>query len=212
MFTGIIEVLGTVSKILKISDSEIISPKRMEIILSITFNRNYITDLKIGDSLSINGTCLTITKIQNNNLFFELVKETIDKTCLKKLKIGDKVNVEKSMRISDRFDGHMVLGHIDCVGKIEKVFTLENETKMWIIIPRKFNQYVVEKGSVTVDGVSLTVVKVTNEKFSISLIPYTLTHTNLGTKSANEYVNIEFDIIGKYIHKYLPKNLLQQIK
>lgn len=212
MFTGIIEVLGTVSKISKIHESESTNPKKMDIILSIIFNKNYIKDLKIGDSLSINGTCLTITKIQNNKVFFELVKETVDKTCLKKLKAGDKVNVEKSMQISERFDGHMVLGHVDCVGIIEKIVPIENETKMWIKFPRKFNKYVVEKGSITLDGVSLTVVNVTGEKFSVALIPHTLSHTNLGIKLANEQVNIEFDIIGKYIFKYLPKKLLQQIK
>ncbi len=212
MFTGIIEVLGTVNKTSKICNYEITDPKRMDMLLSIIVNKNYIKDLKIGDSLSINGTCLTITKMHYNEVFFELVKETVDKTCLKQLKIGERVNVEKSMRASQGFDGHMVLGHVDCVGTIEKIVKLKNETKMWIIIPRKFDKYVVEKGSVSVDGISLTVVKAMDKKFLISLIPYTLTNTNLGFKSAKEKVNIEFDIIGKYIHKYLPKNLLQQIK
>ncbi|MGD1834643.1 MAG: riboflavin synthase [Nitrososphaeraceae archaeon] len=205
MFTGIIESLGTVKSVSKIDKSKLKHNSLVDTILKVNIGR-LKEGLKSGQSLSINGTCLTITKLQNNIVEFELIGETIKKTCLYNIKPGDKLNIERSMSMSGRFDGHIVQGHVDCVGAIMKKNNLAHETQILIKIPKQFMELVVSKGSISIDGISLTIVSIKNNSILISLIPHTLKNTTLGIKSKGDMVNIEFDILGKYIKNLLPKN------
>ncbi len=207
MFTGIIESLCEVKSIKHLKKNK--SNPLVRIKLSIDL-KELSKDLKIGQSVCINGTCLTITGLCDDIAEFELIGETVNRTCLNLIKKGDKVNTERSMKMSDRFDGHIVQGHIDCVGVIyDKIFSPQ-ETKIFIKIPddsRKLSSFIVTKGSIAVDGISLTIVDIKDNIFSISLIPHTLKITTLGIKTVGDPVNIELDIVGKYISKLLPKNL-----
>ena len=206
MFTGIIESLGTVKSISKIDKTNLKNKSLVDTILKVDIGR-LKKGLKPGQSLSINGTCLTITKLHKNISEFELIEETIKKTCLNNIKSGDKLNIERSMSASGRFDGHIVQGHVDCVGIIMKKNSLEHETQILIKLPKSFMNLVVSKGSITIDGISLTIVSIKNTSILISLIPHTLKNTTLGIKSKGDLVNVEFDILGKYIKNLLPKNL-----
>lgn len=207
MFTGIIESLCEVKSIKHLKKNK--SNPLVRIKLSIDL-KELSKDLKVGQSVCINGTCLTITGLSDDIADFELIGETVNRTCLNLIKKGDKVNTERSMKMSDRFDGHIVQGHIDCVGVIyDKIFSPQ-ETKIFIKIPddsRKLSSFIVTKGSIAVDGISLTIVDIKDNIFSISLIPHTLKITTLGIKTVGDPVNIELDIVGKYISKLLPKNL-----
>lgn len=206
MFTGIIESLCDVKSIKYLKNK--ISKSSPVIKLTIDL-KGLGKGLKIGQSISVNGTCLTITNLHNGIAEFELVGETVKRTCLNLIKKDDKTNIERSMRASGRFDGHFVQGHVDCIGIIHDKIILPNETKIIIEIPeekKEMLRFIVSKGSIAIDGISLTVVDVTGLLFSISLIPHTLKNTTLGIKSIGDPVNIEFDIVGKYISKLLPKN------
>jgi riboflavin synthase len=206
MFTGIVESLCEVKSIKYLKNK--ISKSSPEIKLTIDL-KGLGKGLKIGQSISVNGTCLTITNLHNGIAEFELVGETVKRTCLNLIKKGNKTNIERSMRASGRFDGHFVQGHVDCIGIIHDKIILPTESKIVIKIPeekKEMLRFIVSKGSIAIDGISLTVVDVTGLLFSISLIPHTLKTTTLGIKSIGDPVNIEFDIVGKYISKLLPKN------
>ena len=206
MFTGIVESLCEVKSIKYLKNN--ITKSSSEIKLTIDL-KGLGKGLKIGQSISVNGTCLTITNLRNGIAEFELVGETVKKTCLNLIKKGDKTNIERSMRASGRFHGHFVQGHVDCIGIIHDKIIFPTETKIVIKIPEEKKEmlsFIVSKGSIAIDGISLTVVDVTGLVFSISLIPHTLKNTTLGIKSIGDPVNIEFDIVGKYISKLLPKN------
>lgn len=208
MFTGIIESLCEIKSIDKIKKDD--SKYPAEIKLSIDIG-NLSKGLKIGQSIAVNGVCLTITKLNINIAEFSVIGETVRKTCLDSIKKGERVNIERSMRASGRFDGHFVQGHVDCTGIIYDKIVFPTETKLIIKISKELKesfQYIVQKGSITIDGISLTVVDIDNNNnlLSISLIPHTLNRTTLGIKSIGDKVNIEFDLIGKYISKLLPKN------
>lgn len=162
----------------------------------------HIENLEVGQSISLNGTCLTITKIMNNHYCeFDITNETIKKTTIGNLKLGDEINMERSIIIGSRLDGHFVLGHIDGVGTINKLEKKLTETKIWIKIPKKLTNFVVQKGSISIDGISLTIVDIINNVFSVCIIPQTLKITNFGTKKVGDKVNIETDILAKYIIK-----------
>ena len=206
MFTGIVESLCEVKSIKYLKNN--ITKSSSEIKLTIDL-KGLGKGLKIGQSISVNGTCLTITNLRNGIAEFELVGETVKKTCLNLIKKGDKTNIERSMRASGRFHGHFVQGHVDCIGIIHDKIIFPTETKIVIKIPEEKKEmlsFIVSKGSIAIDGISLTVVDVTGLLFSISLIPHTLKNTTLGIKSIGDPVNIEFDIVGKYISRLLPKN------
>ncbi|HET9773377.1 MAG TPA: riboflavin synthase [Nitrososphaeraceae archaeon] len=206
MFTGIVESLCEVKSIKYLKNN--IPKSSPEIKLTIDL-KGLGKGLKIGQSICVNGTCLTITNLRNGIAEFELVGETVKRTCLNLIKKGDKTNIERSMRASGRFDGHFVQGHVDCIGIIHDKIIFPTETKIVIEIPEEKKEmlsFIVSKGSIAIDGISLTVVDVTGLLFSISLIPHTLKNTTLGIKSIGDPVNIEFDIVGKYISKLLPKN------
>lgn len=200
MFTGIVEGTGIVKSISKIKAPKRTADKRIEIDLG-----KLSRGLHEGDSVSINGTCLTATSILRNTAFFEVVKETTKRTSLGLLKAGDRVNLERSLRINDRIEGHIVLGHIDGIGTIEDIVKVPSETKVWISVNKQISKLLVPKGSIALDGVSFTIVDVTNAAFSIALVPHTLAVTTFKSKKKGEKVNIEVDILSKYVAKLLPR-------
>jgi len=192
MFTGIIESAGQVKKLEQEQGN-----------LHIWCSCSFTHELKIDQSLAHNGVCLTVVEIQGNTYRVTAIKETLEKTNLGKMKVGDIVNLERCMQANGRFDGHIVQGHIDqtgvCVERKEEngswLFTFEYDTSTGNIT--------VEKGSITVNGVSLTVVNAQKNKFSVSVIPYTFGHTNFKNLRVKDTVNLEFDIIGKYVSRIL---------
>lgn len=192
MFTGIIEGLGKIEKFDKNTKTR--SEARMKISLG-----KLAQGLRVGDSVAINGVCLTAINIAKGIAEFEMVGETIKKTNLGRLENGDKVNIERSLKVGDRLEGHFVLGHVDGSGTILKINKQPNQIQIWIELPKKLTKYVAEKGSITVDGISLTVVDKIKNKFSVSIIPHTMQVTNLGLKKIGDKVNIETDVLGKYI-------------
>ena len=204
MFTGIIEGIGIVKSISKLECKNKVAGADTR--LSIHIGR-LKQGLKTGNSMSINGTCLTIIKLYKETADFELVDETVKRSCLGLIKPGDKVNIERSLRLTDRLEGHIVLGHVDTTGTIEEINTVSTETKMWIKInDQEVFRSIVPKGSIAVDGISLTLIEVKDQMVSIALIPYTLDNTTLGLKSRGDRVNIEIDIIGRYVTNNLLKN------
>lgn len=194
MFTGIITELGKVKAITPVKGG-----MRLEIAA-----KDVITDAKVGDSISVNGCCLTIVELSDNSWSADVVLETMKRTCLGELIPNDPVNLEASMKLQDRMGGHLVQGHVDGVGTIkEKKRNADGSTDVTIEAPASFLHYVVEKGSVAVDGVSLTVTTVTSNSFSFAMIPHTAKVTNLGWKQIGAKVNLEADLIAKYIEKMI---------
>ena len=202
MFTGIVEGLAEVKTISKVKEENKAVATKLRIYLG-KFHRG----LKAGDSVSVNGACLTVTRLYKGMADFDVVDETIKRTCLSLIRPGDKVNLERSLRLGNRLEGHIVLGHVDGIGIIEEVITYPTETKLWIRIEdRQLLSSIVPKGSIAIDGISLTPVEVKDDKVSISLIPHTLAITTLGLKSKGDGVNIEVDILSKYVRNNLPRN------
>jgi len=194
MFTGIIESLGIVKNIIKEGDN-----------IHISIESDFTSELKIDQSVAHNGVCLTTVAINGNEYTVTAIKETLDKSNFKHLKIGDKINLERAMILGARLDGHIVQGHVDqtaiCTGVIEEdgswVFNFEYDNSL--------NNITIEKGSITVNGTSLTVVNSKNNTFSVAIIPYTYDFTNFHTFKKGTVVNLEFDVIGKYVAKLLEK-------
>jgi riboflavin synthase len=202
LFTGIIQGLAEVKSISKIRSNN----KSADTKLCINLGGKLKGDLKVGDSLSINGACLTATRI-SKTVDFEIINETMNRTCLGLLKAGDKVNIERSLRLGDRLDGHFLLGHVDGIGIIKKIIKSPIQTKVWIRIQnKKLMSWIVPKGSIAIDGVSLTIIDIEDKDkmISVALIPHTLATTTLTLKSIGEKVNVETDIIGKYLSRHLP--------
>jgi len=194
MFTGIVEGIGKIEKISKNTKN------RSAIQMTVNLGK-YAKGLKIGQSVALNGVCLTATKLSKSNCVFEMIEETTRKTDLGNLKSGDIVNIERSLKTGDRLEGHFVLGHVDGVGVIKKIQNKPKEVQVWFEVPKKLSKYVVKKGSIAVDGISLTVVDVKNNLASVCLIPHTMEITNFKTKNVGDKLNIETDILGKYILK-----------
>jgi len=203
LFTGIIQQVAEVKSISKVDKTD----RAAAIAIGISLQKKKMQNLKTGDSLSINGVCLTALRI-SKTITFELINETVNRTCLGLLKAGDKVNVERSLRLGDRLEGHYLLGHVEGIGLIKKIINSSTGTKFWIKFRNKdLLSGIIPKGSIGVDGVSLTVID-TDEKsmvFSIGLIPHTLRATTLGLKSEGEGVNIETDIVARYLARRLPR-------
>jgi riboflavin synthase len=193
MFTGIIEEVGRIEKI---------SSPRGNIKLRLKASK-VLNDLKVGDSININGTCQTVIATDGNSFTVEAVEETLRKTNLGQLKTNDLVNLERALRFSDRLGGHLVTGHIDCVGKIKSITEKYGSLLYEFELPEKYVGYLVDKGSVAVDGISLTVVEILKDSFSVSIIPFTLDNTTLSTKRIGDLVNVETDLIGKYVERIL---------
>ena len=194
MFTGIIEGIGKVKKISK-------ATKNRSAIQMIVDLGKHGKGLKIGQSVALNGVCLTVTKLSKTGSTFEMIEETTKKTDLGNLKVGGIVNIERSLKAGDRLEGHFVLGHVDGVGFIKKIEQKPKEVQVWFEVPKSLSKYVVKKGSIAMDGISLTVVDVKKNLASVCLIPHTIEVTNFKTKDIGDKVNIETDILGKYILK-----------
>lgn len=190
MFTGIIEELGSVDEVKK--QGETIS-------LSIKANKT-MEDIKLGDSIAINGVCLTVTDIHDKRFFADVMPETFHTTTLANLQKGTIVNLERAMRADSRFGGHFVTGHVDTIGKITKRERRQNAIYIDISLPRNFANVVLLKGSIAIDGISLTVFNKADTNVTVSIIPHTANETVLGKKRVGEDVNIEIDVIGKYIY------------
>lgn len=188
MFTGIIQEVGAVTYFSRYQKSENLKV-RSKIVSS---------KAKVGDSISVNGACLTVTKIKSDILSFDLLGETIELTNLGLLKVGDRVNLEESLSAGSKISGHFVTGHIDCTGMIKNKGFINNNNFLELSLPNKFMNLLIPKGSVALDGVSLTVVNVLRDSFTVYLIAHTLENTILGKKGIGRKVNIEFDILAKY--------------
>lgn len=192
MFTGIVEEIGTIEGISINGNSNVIQ---------ISAN-NVLEGTVIGDSIAVNGVCLTVTDISNNSFNADIMPETLNRTYMKNLHKGDKVNLERAMLVGSRFGGHVVSGHIDGIGKITDIFLNDNAVWYTIESSREILYYIVEKGSVALDGISLTVAYVDDRCFKVSIIPHTRSQTILGYKRMGDFINIENDIYGKYINKF----------
>jgi riboflavin synthase len=190
MFTGIVESIGTLLMIDKLGNAAKLVVKCPP----------KIDAVKIGDSLALNGCCLTAVGCQGS-LEFEAGAETLGRTNLGQLQIGDPLNIERSLSAMARLGGHFVTGHIDCVGTVEERIDEQEWSTIWISIPMAWSRYLVSKGSIAVDGVSLTLVDVENDRFSVALIPHTLSATTLGQRKVGDRVNIETDILAKYVQR-----------
>lgn len=192
MFSGIVEEAATVVKVDKEQDN-----------LHITMQCSFVDDLKIDQSISHNGVCLTVVKKNNDTYTVTAIKETLLKSNLGLLKVGDKVNLERSMKLNERLDGHIVQGHVDQTAKCTKVVEASGSWYYTFEYDPLLSNITVEKGSVSVNGVSLTVVNSKKGSFEVAIIPYTHEHTNFHQIIAGTTVNLEFDIIGKYVAKLL---------
>jgi riboflavin synthase len=190
MFTGLIEALGSITSIEKTSNG-----------MRLSLKPSSDMEVRLGDSIAVNGVCLTTTA--DNDIVFDVSPETMKSTNLGELKVGQKVNLERALRLSDRLGGHIVTGHVDAVGKILERRPEGEYTFYTFEAPPEVLRYIVKKGSVAIDGISLTVIGLDSRSFSVAIIPHTLTATNLGGKKKGDTVNIEIDIIGKYVEKFL---------
>lgn len=193
MFTGIIIEMGQIKKIQPGAESVRLTIKGQKVIeLS-----------KIGDSIAVNGVCLTVTQFEHDSFSADVMPETVRRTDLRALKIGDFVNLEPALRIGDSIGGHMVSGHVDGVGRIVTIRKEDNALWFAIEAHESVLNYIVTKGSVALDGISLTVAEVDRSTFSVSLIPHTASVTTFGKRKIGDLINIETDMIGKYIEKYV---------
>jgi riboflavin synthase len=192
MFTGLIEELGTVLDLgetqLKISAPQIAA------------------GLRIGESVAVNGCCLTISAHEGDSLTFDLLQETLDRTNLGSLSASSRVNLERALLANGRLGGHFVQGHVDCTAGIVGLTERGADHRLEIALPRGFAQYVVPQGSIAVNGISLTVAEVWDESFAVWIIPHTKQHTNLDTARAGDLVNLEFDLLAKYVERMLDRS------
>lgn len=196
IFTGVIEELGTINRIEQGSNSSRINVHASKV----------LGDVRIGDSIAINGVCLTVTEYSQEHFVADVMAETLEKTNLRELKSGQQVNLERAVRLGDRMGGHLVQGHVDGVGTIVEKQKLDIANLFRIKSPDDVLAYVVKKGSIAIDGISLTVIEVGADSFTVSLIPHTAAMTTLGFKKPGDTVNLESDIIGRYIEKLMTRD------
>jgi riboflavin synthase len=199
MFTGLIEELGSVLSLAANQRGprlQIAAPRVAE-------------KIQIGDSVAVNGCCLTVAARQGDQLAFDLLEETIERTNLKTLRRDDRVNLERALAADGRLDGHFVQGHVDCA---ERILALEESGADWrleVELPAEFAHYVACKGSIALNGISLTVAEVSPQSFTVWIIPHTKTETNLGTARAGDLVNLEFDLLAKYLERMLDRRIVR---
>lgn len=191
MFTGIVEELGRVRSVSRRGNVSLLAIEASKI----------LEDIKIGDSISVNGCCLTIVKIERDVVSFEMMAETAKITNLGGLRVADKVNLERGLKVGDRVSGHFVLGHVDCLGIIRAKGYSRGNLAFTVSVPPEFLKYVFAKGSVSLDGISLTVADKRAGAFSVYIIPHTLKNTTLGFKNPSDKVNVEFDVLVKRLEK-----------
>lgn len=190
MFTGIIETLGTIKGLEKEGEN-----------LQISIQSDITHELKIDQSVAHNGVCLTVVAIENDTYTVTAIKETLEKTNLREWKVGEKVNLERAMKLGDRLDGHIVQGHVDQTAICKNIEEADGSWYFTFEYDKSLNNITIEKGSVTVNGTSLTVVNSKINEFSVAIIPYTYEHTNFHTFKVGTKVNLEFDVIGKYVKR-----------
>jgi len=195
MFTGIVQQQGSVARV-----------ERDTAGTRLTLDTGQLSGLDVGDSLAVNGVCLTVIELGSGRVTVDVVIETLDRTNLGELVPGDVVNLELPMSANGRFDGHIVQGHVDGVGEVLSVENEGDGRRMSVVAPADLMRYVVEKGSVTVDGVSLTVATLTERGFEVALIPHSLEVTTLGLRKPGEKVNLEVDVLAKYVERLLKAN------
>jgi riboflavin synthase len=192
MFTGIIETMGKVKEIISNGTNK-----------SFWIESPLFSDLKVDQSISHNGVCLTVEDLSNGLHKVTAVKETLDKTNLSQWSVGSNLNLERSLQLSSRLDGHFVQGHVDCIGICKKIKDTDGSWHFGFEFPNKFASLIIEKGSICLDGISLTAFDVKKNSFKVAVIPYTWQHTNLQFLKAKGLVNLEFDLMGKYITRRL---------
>ncbi|WP_273129125.1 riboflavin synthase [Bacillus weihaiensis] len=195
MFTGIIEEIGTISSVKSSSEAIVFTIEASKI----------LDDVSLGDSIAVNGVCLTVTTFTKTSFSVDVMPETVRSTSLSTLKTGSKVNLERAMAANGRFGGHFVSGHVDGIAKIVNKKHLSNAVYYDLQVEEKLTDTLIHKGSITVDGISLTIFGLEKEKVTISIIPHTIGETILGTKDIGDIVNIECDLLGKYIQKFIEK-------
>ena len=193
MFTGIVEELGTIRSIQRGTHSAVLSIGAGVV----------LSDLKIGDSVAVNGVCLTATSVDSGGFTADVMHETLDRSSLGALTVGGRVNLERAMAANGRFGGHIVAGHVDGVGTIAAIEKDDNAIWFTITAPAQVLRYVVEKGSIAIDGISLTVARVETDRFAVSVIPHTAAVTLLGQRRTGDRVNLESDLVGKYVERLL---------
>ncbi|PWA04546.1 riboflavin synthase [Flavobacterium psychrotolerans] len=190
MFTGIIETLGTIQEI-----------KKENANLHISVSSSITDDLKIDQSVAHNGICLTVVAIEDHKYTVTAINETIEKTNISSWKTGDLLNLERAMKLGERLDGHIVQGHVDQIGVCKSISETDGSWYYTFEYDEKFNNITIEKGSITINGVSLTVVNSKKNEFSVAIIPYTYEHTNFKNFEIGTKINLEFDVIGKYVSR-----------
>ena len=193
MFTGIIEEIGKVVSLGKKGDNLNVGIRAKKV----------IRGLSADNSIAVNGVCLTVVRRRGDTFFVNIVHETLQKSNLGQLYKGSRVNLERSVRLNDRLGGHLVQGHVDCSGKIAHINQLNGSWEFEVAIPKNKRKYIIPVGSVAIDGVSLTVAKINKNSITIAIIPYTFLHTLFGSYKKGNSVNIEFDVIGKYVESFL---------
>ena len=192
MFTGIIETLGRIENLEKEGGN-----------LHITVSSNITNELKIDQSVSHNGVCLTVVSLDETNYTVTAIEETLNKTALGNLSVGETVNLERAMKLGTRLDGHIVQGHVDQTATCSNIEEKDGSWFFTFVYDSSLNNVTIEKGSITVDGVSLTVVDSKKDAFSVAIIPYTYEHTRFNTYKEGTTVNLEFDVIGKYVARLM---------
>lgn len=193
MFTGIIEETGRVTAFVATAEA-----------WSLTIAAQAaLVDLSVGDSIAVNGCCLTVAQFDGNSMRFDVLEETRRRTNFPALQPGSPVNLERSLRFGGKVGGHFVTGHVDSVGVIQRLETRGKDYFLEVSIPTDLTRYIVHKGSIAIDGISLTIAEAGGDRFAVWLIPHTLAVTNLGTRKAGDQVNLEFDLLGKHVEKLL---------
>ncbi|MBC9794604.1 riboflavin synthase [Sinomicrobium weinanense] len=192
MFTGIVEEFGTVTNLAPEKDN-----------LHISIKSNIASELKIDQSVSHNGVCLTVVSVNGDEYTVTAIRETLERSCLGQLKKGDTVNLERAMKLGDRLDGHIVQGHVDQTAMCSDIKNVNGSWLFTFTYDASSNNITIEKGSITIDGTSLTVVDSGPDSFSVAIIPYTYEHTNFRNYKIGTEVNLEFDVVGKYVARLL---------
>jgi len=193
VFTGIIESFGSIKQMKSSGEGRI---------LHIGCDLD-LSDTKIGDSIAVNGACLTVVGLDKNSFKVDMAPETVERTTFKQLRVGSRVNIERALRLSDRIDGHLVSGHIDGTGTIASIEKKSNAVIIKVDVPPKLAADMIEKGSVAIEGISLTINRCSDRDFEVSIIPHTADITTIGLKRVGDKINIETDMIGKYVKKIL---------
>jgi len=194
MFTGIIETVGTLTGL---------TPKGADVRITVDSGKLDLSDVKLGDSIATNGVCLTVVELLNNGYRADVSLETIKRSGFAHYKIGDKVNLEKALTLSTRLGGHLVSGHVDGVAEIISIAKLGRATEYWLQAPNELARYIAEKGSITIDGISLTINEIDGAKFKLTIVPHTALETTIASYVVGHKVNLEVDVIARYLERIM---------